>query len=243
MSNANGRASTGQGFGNTGAPCENGQICASCHSSGSFGSILETMTIIDLTTNQPATSYIADRDYQVTFTFQSQFGNPAGWGFQACSIDATNNGDIGKWQNPASNVKSVLLGGVGTCGSRTYVEHSGGVSSSNSFTIGWKAPSLDVGLIKFYFTGNAVNGTGNTGGDNGGTGNSFDLPFACTPTLAVNANPINSETYQAGQTLTSTGTIPSGNNVEFLAGDCIELQADFTVDLGAEFTADIEACN
>lgn len=69
----------------------------------------------------------------------------------------------------------------------------------------------------------------------------FTVGDNCPPNLTVN-NPINSTTYQAGFSLTSTGTIDAGKNVIFKAGSEIILNSDFEVEFGANFLATIDGC-
>jgi len=57
------------------------------------------------------------------------------------------------------------------------------------------------------------------------------LSAAASPTL-----------YQAGQRLSSDGTVQSGRVVDYTAGQCIELKPGFEVELSARFLADIVPC-
>lgn len=240
-SSSNGRA-TQAGQGNCGAPCEGGTLCGNCHSSGAFGSVNETLTFIDQTTNMATTQYIPGRTYDVSVTINFSSGSPSEYGFQACSLTGTNS-DIGTWQNLASNVKSALLSNYAGCGDRTYVEHNQ-VSTSNVFSMEWVAPSTDVGDITFYYAGIAANNAGGSSGDTGGFGNSTTITPTCAPTLAVNGTIANG-TYEATLNINSDGTVPPGFNVDFVSGDNIDLLPDFEVINGAQFSATIDpnACN
>ena len=60
--------------------------------------------------------------------------------------------------------------------------------------------------------------------------------------LAVNINPIPTDTYQAQATLTSIGNVDMANHAIFKAGDCIELNPGFEVTLGNTLCAKIEEC-
>lgn len=64
---------------------------------------------------------------------------------------------------------------------------------------------------------------------------------AC-PNLVVNDDPISGGTYQAGEVLTSSGTVANGSNVVFKAGTAIVLQTGFLAEAGSAFQALIEAC-
>ncbi len=55
-------------------------------------------------------------------------------------------------------------------------------------------------------------------------------------------NTITSGTYQASTQILSNGSIATGANVSFFAGQCIDLQANFEVPQGAELLIDIQSC-
>ena len=55
-------------------------------------------------------------------------------------------------------------------------------------------------------------------------------------------NPFSDGTYQAAETVISTGTVPAGRIVSQKAGQSISLEAGFSADLGADFEAIIETC-
>jgi len=63
----------------------------------------------------------------------------------------------------------------------------------------------------------------------------------CTTSLFITNN-IPSTTYQAGNDIISNGTVPTGNNVQFKAGQFIFLDNDFTVEPNANFSAEIDDC-
>jgi len=52
-----------------------------------------------------------------------------------------------------------------------------------------------------------------------------------------------SSIYKIGSDLTSDGTVTTGNNVQFKAGQVILLDNDFTVEPNADFSAEIEDCD
>ncbi len=64
----------------------------------------------------------------------------------------------------------------------------------------------------------------------------------CPATLLIPGN-IPSNLYQAGQSITSNGTVPPGGTVDFKAGQIISLISGFTVQPQADFSAEIEGCN
>ncbi|MEM1326835.1 MAG: 3-coathanger stack domain-containing protein [Bacteroidota bacterium] len=82
-----------------------------------------------------------------------------------------------------------------------------------------------------------------------GVSGTFDLSLSCTPlsvncptNQAINDNPVTAGTYRADNSLTSTGRVASGTNVNFRAGQTITLSPNFIVEDGATFTARIQAC-
>ena len=60
--------------------------------------------------------------------------------------------------------------------------------------------------------------------------------------LVINDNPIITDTYQAQNTLSSTGNVDQSNHVIFKASNCIELNAGFEVHLGNTLQAEIDDC-
>lgn len=65
----------------------------------------------------------------------------------------------------------------------------------------------------------------------------------CPLELSIDNTPIQSDTYQADETITSTGEVIPGSDVEFKAGDIITLDEGFIVQPQADFSAEIKACN
>lgn len=85
-------------------------------------------------------------------------------------------------------------------------------------------------------------------------GNNFDTPWedfcatmagscsSCAASLPV-SDIISSNLYQAEIDVNSDGTVPTGNTVQFKAGQYILLGNKFTVEPNADFSAEIEGCN
>jgi hypothetical protein len=163
-SSSNGRA-TAANSGNTGAPSES-QVCGNCHNGGSFGTVNLTIQVFIQGTTTPVTAYVPGNTYDIRVTVQNSSGNPAGYGFQLTCLTTPGNSPLAGYTNLASNVKqkTVLVGAVA---GRTYVEHNG-VLPNNQFNFRWTAPAAGTGSVRMYSAGNAVNGNGSTGSDNGG---------------------------------------------------------------------------
>ncbi|MEM9885005.1 MAG: T9SS type A sorting domain-containing protein [Bacteroidota bacterium] len=64
----------------------------------------------------------------------------------------------------------------------------------------------------------------------------------CPLTDEIDDNPIASGTYNAENTITSSGTVPSPNVVIFEAGQSITLEQGFVAENGSTFTARIQTC-
>jgi hypothetical protein len=202
-SSSNGRA-TAANSGNTGAPSES-QVCGNCHNGGSFGTVNLTIQVFIQGTTTPITAYIPGNTYDVRVTVQNSSGNPAGYGFQLTCLTTPGNSPLAGYTNLASNVKqkTVLVGAVA---GRTYVEHNG-VLPNNQFNFRWTAPAAGTGSVRMYSAGNAVNGNGSTGSDNGG---STSLTLTEAQSLVVSTSQTNPTCF--GQNSGSINlTINSGN--------------------------------
>lgn len=191
-SNSGGRASAA-GQDNTGAPGSGG-TCGNCHGGGSYGTVTLTIQVFQAGTLTPVTSYVGGTTYDMRVTVNNSAGSPAGYGFQMICLTTPGNTPVSlPYTNLASNVKQILFTSGGLNGKR-YVEHQG-VTNNNTFNFSWTAPAAGTGSVRFFASGNAVNGGGSSG-DNAG---------ATTLTLAEQA------------VLTASGTVTSvscfgGNN-------------------------------
>ncbi len=191
-SNSGGRASAA-GQDNTNAPGSGG-TCGNCHGGGSYGTVTLNIQVFQAGTTTPVTSYVGGTTYDMRVTVSNSAGSPAGYGFQMICLTTPGNTPVSlPYTNLASNVKQILFTSGGLNGKR-YVEHQG-VTNNNTFNFSWTAPAAGTGTVRFYASGNAVNGAGSSG-DNAG---------ATTLTLAEQA------------TLTVSGTVTSvscfgGNN-------------------------------
>jgi hypothetical protein len=153
-SSSGGRAAAANS-GNTGAPGES-TTCVTCHGGSSFTTSL-SIQIYTQGTTTPITNYVPGTTYDMEVMISST-GSPAGYGFQMVALNGSNI-NAGSWTNAGSNTQ------IASAGTRSYVEHGGGISASNTFTTRWVAPSSGTGNVTFYSSGNAVNGTGSTAGD------------------------------------------------------------------------------
>lgn len=146
----------------TKAPGEaNHNSCATCHDvKGNFepSIALDVMksdsTIVN--TYNPGETYIVRIRVSAT-------NNPKAYGFQMSSLDSLTNSDMGVWSGFGEKVKQQTLFVLQK--QRKYLVQSA-PKTNGIFTANWKAPASDVGKIKFYFAGLAINQNGGTNGDN-----------------------------------------------------------------------------
>jgi hypothetical protein len=142
----------------TGAPGSTGNpgTCGNlgCHGGGNFNATLN-LTILDGV--NPVTSYTPNKSYTLKIVNSASSGNPAGYGFQAVSLNNSNR-QAGSWGALPSGVRGVTLS------NRNYIEQSV-ASNSNTYNIPWVAPAAGTGLVTIYAAGLASNLNGSTNGD------------------------------------------------------------------------------
>ncbi len=146
----------------TKAPGEaNHNSCATCHDvKGNFepSISLDVMksdsTLVN--TYNPGETYIVRVRVSAT-------NSPKAYGFQMSSLDSLTNNDMGVWSGFGEKVKQQTL--FVQQKQRKYIVQST-PKTDGIFTANWKAPISDIGKVKFYFAGLAINLNGNTNGDN-----------------------------------------------------------------------------
>lgn len=152
-----GSTSTGGVF--VGAPGEMGATCGTCHSNpGAYGFVsidIEMFTLNGVST----TSYIQGDSYDVVITINGEVGTPDAYGFQAVVLDDSDN-------NAGSISAESDIINIETVNGRLYAEQNT-PSTSNVFTIRWKAPTSSVSRVTFYVAGTTVNLDGLRTGDSG----------------------------------------------------------------------------
>lgn len=176
--NSSGRA------GNTGSPGEGTCSAGSggCHSGGSSAVAGVTLVANPAFTNN---AYIPGTVYSVSLTVGALGFTNFGFG---CEVLTTANTNAGTLQNAGSGVKFLVAGN----GRNNAVQNSTQVGSNGAytFTFDWSAPANNTGTVRFFYCGNAVNGTGGTGGDLGLPG-SLTLTEASAIGLSeLNANSV-----------------------------------------------------
>jgi hypothetical protein len=169
LGNKNGRASA-QGKGNTGAPGDelntNGtsKTCVNCHNAGPITASVD-ISLRSLN-GAPVASYVPGQNYIVRVKINGTGSTIQGYGFQMIGLRSSNNTDLDGFTDggglTVNNYKIATIGG-----GRTYAEHDN-ISGVDTFSVRWQAPVSGTGEIKFYASGNAVNGNGGTSGDGAG---------------------------------------------------------------------------
>lgn len=136
----------------TGSPGEN--TCASCHSGGSG----TTITNVSFNPSVTSGSYTPNQTYTITVNVTNN--SYTMFSFACELLNSSTLSNAGTMSNPGTGVH-FLTGSNG----RNVATHSTPKSGtgSASFTFEWTAPAS--GNVMVYAIGNAVNGTGGTGGD------------------------------------------------------------------------------
>lgn len=163
QSNSQGRANVA-GTGNTGAPGDASTTCITCHGTSSAIQVDLGIEASDEAGDAVTTTYTPGQSYTIKVSLNATVGSPSAYGFQIVSLNGELNVDadaINDWVNPSDNARIINIAST----NRTYVEHKG-PSTTNEFTVEWKAPETGSGTVTFYACGNGVNWNGSTSGDN-----------------------------------------------------------------------------
>lgn len=154
---------TGPGAGYTNAPSESNCATSGCHSGGltTSGTPYNRLTLkMSLTGN----GYIPDSTYD--FVLHHKESGMASSGFQIVCLAESTSKNAGTFSNPDSRTQTMSL--TVNSDQRSYLGHTGSSTSSgdsSSYKVRWKAPSSNVGNVRFYVTFNKGNGQSNTTGD------------------------------------------------------------------------------
>lgn len=137
----------------TGSPISSGN-CNTCHAGGSFAPVVAAQLLKD---GNAVTQYVPGGAYTLRVTV-SATGTPNSYGFQAVALRGADHLNAGAWDSPPAGFR------VSTINNRQYAEHSS-TRTSNIMEIKWLAPATGAGPVRFYASGNAVNGNGSSSGD------------------------------------------------------------------------------
>jgi hypothetical protein len=139
--------SGGVDFDCAGAPGEG--TCANCHGGGAGGGSVQL-------TNVP-TSFVRGQTYPLTLTLNHP--SAVAGAFQIVATNGSSSAMVGSFSAPTGTLLN----------SSNRLTHSAPRSFSGggtSWTFNWVAPTSGAPAnVVFYYVGNAVNGTGGTGGD------------------------------------------------------------------------------
>ena len=241
MSYENGPANrTGNGY--TGAPGENGTVCANCHLFGAYSEPQTVLTLKDAITGVIQQSYKPGREYNVSLQVNSfKIGNGSNprYGMQITALDESNM-DIGLWSVPSNNAQISYAEVSNTTQLRAYLEHNM-PSFTKTFSARWKAPLCSTDTITFYHIGNAVNFDGSQSGDRGGNGDSTKLFPDLETYLAFSQQDTLSGTYYAHDSISISSIIQDSVDV-FLFSDEITLRDSFEVESLSMFQVLTDTC-
>lgn len=183
-SNAGGPINVQQ-TGYTGAPIDQSSTCNACHGGGNYGASAK-IEVFDATGTTAVTSYQLNKLYTVRFTISTTSGNPAGYGFQMIDLRQSNNVNVKGFLSANQQPSGIGLNTLTATGN-IYVEHTSRLTSK-VFNLKWQSPSTNLGTIVFYAAANAVNGNGDTSGDQPTSGATFQLAAAPTGTEELSKN-------------------------------------------------------
>ena len=140
--------------------------CTSCHSGTFITSNNSNLNKILLSSNFQGGGYIPDSTYTISLSFKQ--AGIARYGFEITCISSTTNAPVGTLTATNSRVQKLTATVGGN--TRQYILHTtAGTDTikkdSTRWTFTWKAPSSNVGKVKFYAAIVASNSNGNDAGD------------------------------------------------------------------------------
>ncbi|MES2630292.1 MAG: choice-of-anchor V domain-containing protein [Bacteroidota bacterium] len=145
--------SSGSPAGYTGAPTDADRTCRTCHGGGSA---VEQEGII--TTNIPASGYIAGQTYNITVAYNEAGRNK--YGFEITTVPGAGT-NKGVFSVTGTQVKTIGSGRV------THTSTGSVGAGGKTWTFSWKAPTSTTNSMSFYACVNAANNNGtDDAGDN-----------------------------------------------------------------------------
>lgn len=145
----------------TGSPGE--ATCSSsnggCHGGGSSSASSVSLSSVPAFANNV---YVPGSTYTISVTVSAAGFTRFGFG---CEVLTATNTDAGIMQNQGVGTKFLTAPNGRKNATQTTTQT--GNTGSFTFSFEWVAPAAGAGNITFYYAGNAVNGTGGTGGDLG----------------------------------------------------------------------------
>ncbi|MEZ4805066.1 MAG: choice-of-anchor V domain-containing protein [Bacteroidia bacterium] len=155
---------SGASGGYTNAPGE--KDCTDCHSGSLITSGNSNLNKIRLNPNFTKGGYEIDSTYEIELTCVQK--GISRWGFEVTCLNSSTDLAEGTFSTSNNRVRTTIayIGGK----KRNYVVQTSTGSSSTAtdsvrWVFKWKAPSSNVGKVKFYITTNAANDDNKDGGD------------------------------------------------------------------------------
>ncbi len=176
-------SASGPGTPLTNAPGENN--CTSCHNSSLITSGNSNLSNLRFGSNFTGNGYLPDSTYTLELTFKQT--SKSKFGFMITCLDKSNN-MAGTFTNANSRTSKF------TSGSREYIQHtSTGTTTvgtdSTRWTFTWKAPSSNIGTLKFYVVVMAANGNSTNDAGDIVYGKVFDIaPSSLLPVAKASTN-------------------------------------------------------
>lgn len=193
----------------TGAPGDLGN-CTICHddNNANTGSGSVSLNLNSITSGV----YEPGEKYRLIVTVRQN--NRQRYGFQLTAIDRNGN-RAGTFQPVGSDTQVNPLTGAG---GRQYIQHrqAGTLpngSGQRTWQIDWTAPQTDVGTVRFYYAGNAANGSGDNRGDFIYTANAISESETTVVNLGLTSQPTDM-TLEAGSKFLITWTATNPSNVD-----------------------------
>lgn len=197
----------------TGSP-NSSATCASCHSGGSFNPTM-TIEVKDALSN-PVTSYIPGNTYTVEYTVVAGSGTPQGYGMQSVILNSSNTNSGNMVTANTTNSQITNAGGF------QYLEHQG-FQAGGFFSVDWTAPSAGTGPVSIFGISLAVNGSGNTAGDQVTPTQVFSLTESVPTTISYAGNPYCADAPNASPVVTGeqggTYSAPVGLDINGSSGE------------------------
>jgi hypothetical protein len=197
--------SSGPGGGYTNAPSE--YNCTNCHSGSLITSGNANLNKILLKPHFPGNGYMPDSTYSMELTFKQS--GISKFGFEITCLNSTSNSPEGTFT--ASNSRVQKTTAFINSKTRQYLEQTNAgtasvATDSTRWVLTWKAPSSNVGKVKFYVV---INATNNNNSDNGDIIYAKTFEYPCAASLPV-ANATSNDTVVC--TNTSATFKGSGTN-------------------------------
>lgn len=147
----------------TGSP-DGSNTCVQCHNSGSFNTQMNITVTNDM--GMEVDSYVPGELYTLSFSVATPSPPFADeYGFQSTVLADSDLSNAGEFLDPGANVQLQFVNTL-SIDNRHIAEHSA-PAPVGQFTVGWQAPSEDIGDVTIYASGIAANGNGASSGDQG----------------------------------------------------------------------------